>query len=137
MARRSPARVRRSPAATRRISLESVFADNAHAIAALRAARAAALDARMALRLLGNEDEAQQVQRRAKQLSNRIDVMIGKMMTDWIAETSSLTSTLVAKQADLDAAVAALRKNQKVAQQVVSILGILDDAIAIAAKLIP
>src|SRR5262245_57467849 len=110
------------------------FNTNNAAITALREQRRTAQDTEIELRRQGKDAEAEQVWARAQVLTAKIDVLIGRLMEDWGAETAALTADLVAAQATIDAAIEKIKKNMEVAKQVTAILGGLDEAIAIAAK---
>jgi hypothetical protein len=90
--------------------------------------------AEVSLRLQGKPDEADKIKPGNKRLSGEIDVLIGQMMDEWLGDAERTMKDLTAANAKLEAAVAEIKKQIDIAQNVVKVLGLLDEAVAIAKK---
>jgi len=90
--------------------------------------------AEVSLRLQGKPDEADKIKPGNTRLSTEIDILIGQMMDEWLGDADRAIKGLVKVNTKLEAAVAAIKKQIDIAQNVVKIIGLLDDAVAIAKK---
>ena len=88
------------------------------------------------LRLQGKPDEAEKVWQENARLSAEIDILIGQMMDEWLGNAERAIKGLAKINTTLEAAVAEIKKQINVAQNVVKIIGLLDDAVAIAKKVV-
>lgn len=88
----------------------------------------------VSLRLQGKPDEADKIKSGNTRLSGEIDILIGQMMDKWLGDADRTMKDLTAVNAKLDAAVAEIKKQINIAQNVVKVLGLLDEAVAIAKK---
>ena len=88
------------------------------------------------LRLQGKPDEAEKVWQENARLSAEIDILIGQMMDEWLGNAERAIKGLAKINTKLEAAVAEIKKQMNVAQNVVKIIGLLDDAVAIAKKVV-
>jgi hypothetical protein len=88
------------------------------------------------LRLQGKPDEAEKVWQENSRLSAEIDILIGQMIDEWLGNAERTIKKLTAANAKLETAVAEIKKEINVAQNVVKIIGLLDDAVAIAKKVV-
>lgn len=88
------------------------------------------------LRLQAKTDEAEKIWQSNSRLSAEIDILIGQMMDEWIGNAERAIKGLAKISAKLEAAVAEIKKQIHVAQNVVKIIGLLDDAVAIAKKVV-
>jgi hypothetical protein len=86
------------------------------------------------LRLQGKPDEADKVWQENTRLSAEIDILIGQVMDEWLGNAERAIKGLAKINTKLEAAVAEIKKQIHVAQNVVKIIGLLDDAVAIAKK---
>jgi predicted transcriptional regulator len=86
------------------------------------------------LRLQEKPDEAEKVWQENSRLSAEIDILIGQMMDEWLGDAERAIKGLAKINTKLEAAVAEIKKQINVAQNVVKIIGLLDDAVAIAKK---
>jgi hypothetical protein len=86
------------------------------------------------LRLQGKPDEADKVWQENTRLSAEIDILIGQVMDEWLGNAERAMKGLAKINTKLEAAVAEIKKQIHVAQNVVKIIGLLDDAVAIAKK---
>ena len=90
--------------------------------------------AEVSLRLQGKPDEADKIKPGNKRLSGEIDILVGQMMDEWLGDADRTVKDLTAVNAKLEAAVAKIKKQINIAKNVVKVLGLLDDAVAIAKK---
>lgn len=90
--------------------------------------------AEVSLRLQGKPDEADKIKPGNTRLSGEIDTLIGQMMDEWLGDADRTVKELTAANAKLEVAVAEIKKQINIAQNVVKALGLLDDAVAIAKK---
>ena len=88
------------------------------------------------LRLQGKPDEADKVWRENIRLSAEIDILNGQMMDEWLGNAERAIKGLAKVNTKLEVAVAEIKKQINVAQNVVKIIGLLDDAVAIAKKVV-
>ncbi len=88
------------------------------------------------LRFQGKTDEAEKVWQENARLSAEIDILIGQMMDEWLSNAERAIKGLEKINTKLEAAVAEIKKQINVAQNVVKIIGLLDDAVAIAKKVV-
>ena len=86
------------------------------------------------LRLQGKPDEAEKVWQSNNRLSAEIDILIGQMMDEWLGNAERAIKGLAKINDKLETAVAEIKKQINVTQNVVKIIGLLDDAVAIAKK---
>lgn len=100
----------------------------------LMAARRQGQLAELSLRLQDKTDEAEKIWESTARLSTEIDIMLGKIMEDWLGRADPLLKGLNAATAKLESAVGAIKKDVKTAQNVVKVVGLLDDAVTIAKK---
>lgn len=92
--------------------------------------------AELSLRAQNHASEADEIWRSVTRLSAEIDILIGKMMDDWDSKIDSVTKRLVKANGKLQLAVDEIKRDIKIAQNVVKVIGLLDDAIGIAQKLV-
>jgi len=92
--------------------------------------------AEVSLRLQGKPDEADKIKPGNTRLSGEIDILIGQMMDEWLGDADRTMKDLTAVNAKLEAAVAEIKKQINIAQNVVKIIGLLDDTVAIAKKVV-
>jgi hypothetical protein len=88
----------------------------------------------VSLRLQGKPDEADKIKPGNTRLSGEIDILIGQMMDEWLGDAERAIKGLAKVNAKLEAAVAEIKKQINTAQNVVKVLGLLDEAVAIAKK---
>jgi len=86
------------------------------------------------LRLQGKPDEAEKVWQNNSRLAAEIDILIGQLMDEWLGNAERAIKGLAKISAKLETAVAEIKKQINVAKNVVKIIGLLDDAVAIAKK---
>ncbi len=108
--------------------------DKEKVLESLMAARRQGQLAELTLRFQGRPAEAENIREGNARLSTEIDILIGRMMEDWLGAADRATKDLATANARLEAAVADIKKQIEVAQNVVEVLGLLDDALAIAKK---
>ena len=90
--------------------------------------------AEVSLRLQGKPDEADKIKPGNTRLSGEIDTLIGQMMDEWLGNAGPTMKDLTAVNGKLAAAVADIKKQINVTQNVVKALGLLDEAVAVAKK---
>ncbi len=88
------------------------------------------------LRLQEKPDEAEKVSQKNASLSAEIDKLIGQMMDEWLSDAERTIKGLTKINSKLEVAVAEIKKKINVAENVVKIIGLLDDAVAIAKKVV-
>lgn len=102
----------------------------------LRSVRNGAQEAELRLRLAGKNAEADQVWERVQRLSHEIDILIGRAMDNWTADTTATLGPVGQAAAAVATAVAQIKAKQKVLQQVVAVTTALDKVLKIAVKLL-
>lgn len=88
------------------------------------------------LRFQGKTDEAEKVWQENRRLSAEIDILIGQMMDEWLGNAERAIKGLAEANTKLEATVAEIKKQINVAENVVKIIELLDDAVAIAKKVV-
>jgi ABC-type transporter Mla subunit MlaD len=104
------------------------------ALESLMATRRQGQLAELSLRLQDKTDGAEKVWESTARLSTEIDIMLGKIMEEWLGRADQIIKGLNAANAKLETAVSGIKGNIKTAQNVVKVVGLLDDAVAIAKK---
>jgi hypothetical protein len=90
--------------------------------------------AELSLRFQDKTDEAEKIWESTTRLSTEIDIMLGKIMEEWLGRADPVLKGLNAAIAKLETSVSGIKKDIKTAQNVVKVVGLLDDAVAIAKK---
>jgi hypothetical protein len=103
-------------------------------LAALIDTRSAAQTAEIRLRFQERTTEAEQVKNACDELSDEIDTLTGQLMDDWVGNANKAIADLGKKSAVVDNAIGDIKKKLKIAQNVVKLIGAIDDAVAIAKK---
>jgi hypothetical protein len=88
------------------------------------------------LRFQGKTDEAEKVWQENSRLYTEIDILIGQMMDEWLGNAENAIKGLAKINTKLEGAVAEIKKQINVAENVVKVIGLLDDALAIAKKVV-
>lgn len=88
------------------------------------------------LRFQGKTDEAEKVWKESTRLSTEIDILIGQIMDEWLGNAEASIKGLVRINTDLESAAAEIKKQINIAENVVRVIGLLDDALAIAKKVV-
>ena len=108
--------------------------DKEKVLESLMAARRQGQLAELSLRFQGKSDEAEKIWEGTTRLSTEIDILIGRMMEDWLGAAHRAIRDLTVANDKIDAAVADIKRQIQIAQNVVKVIGFLDDAVAIAKK---
>ena len=93
-------------------------------------------DAQFALAIAGKQTEADQLTPKLSELQKEIDQLRGKMLDDWTAQVPQLNDQLTQISNDVQQAVTDIKSDIQAAQQVVSLIGKLDQAIKVIKPLI-
>jgi hypothetical protein len=110
--------------------------DKEKVLESLMAARRQGQLAELSLRFQNKPDDANKIWEGNARLSTEIDILIGRMMDEWTGRADTAIKGLTAANTKLEAAVADIKKQIKIAQNVVKVVGFLDDAVAIAKKVL-
>lgn len=88
------------------------------------------------LRFKGKGDQADDVAASAAELSNQIDALLGQIIDEWLAQSTEIVADLKKANETLQRSVTAIKKGVQTAQNIVKAIGIIDDAAALAGKVI-
>jgi hypothetical protein len=110
--------------------------DKEQVVEGLIAARRQAQLAELSLRSQGQNQQADNVRAATAALSTKIDALIAAMMRDWLGQVAQVIGDLKARTSDLEKAVDQIKKQVEIAQTVVKVIGFVDQAVAIAAKVL-
>ncbi|NOZ93790.1 MAG: hypothetical protein GXP47_03485 [Acidobacteria bacterium] len=88
------------------------------------------------LRFQGREEDAARVKDRADQLAKKIDRLLSRLMTDWCASAEEGIASLRKANHDLQRAIRQIKNGVAVTTRVVKVLGVLDEVIGWAGKLV-
>jgi hypothetical protein len=105
-----------------------------HVLESLMAARRQGQLAELSLRFQDKPEEANRIREGTTRLSTEIDILIGRMMDEWTGRADTAIKRLTAANGKLETAVGDIKNRIKIAQNVVKVIGFLDDAVAIAKK---
>lgn len=85
----------------------------------------------------GRHDDARKVKGKSTEISGKIDSLIANIMQEWIDDTSSgLVEKLKKKNRNIQDAIRDIKKDIKIAKNVVKTLGYMDEAIEFATNLL-
>lgn len=87
------------------------------------------------LRLQNEKAQADKVWECTTRLSAEIDILIGRMMDEWLEMASTATQQLVDATSNIATVIADIKKKKQIASDVVKVLGYLDEAVDVAKKL--
>jgi hypothetical protein len=90
--------------------------------------------AEIGLRVQGNTAEADKVRAANAPLSRQIDTLIAGMMDAWLGQANEAIQGVAACTANLQTAVENIKRQVGIAQTVVTAIGYIDQAVAIAKK---
>jgi hypothetical protein len=110
--------------------------DKEKVLESLMAARRQGQLAELHLRFQNKPDEADKIWEGNARLSTEIDILIGRMMEEWTGRADTSIKRLTAANTKLEAAVADIKKQLEIAQNVVKVVGFLDEAVTIAKKVL-
>jgi hypothetical protein len=88
------------------------------------------------LRFRAERNEADRVWEAHRRLDMEIDILIGRAMDDWGDDLEAALTELKAQTALVDEAIASLQKLKRITAKVGQFVGYIDQAIAIAKKLL-
>ena len=92
---------------------------------------------RLQLRLDGKDDEAQQIQERRTKLRAEIDRIRGKAAEDWAAKADALAADVKAHNETVQGYINDIKNNIETAQNVVKLVGAVDDLVSRVRSVIP
>jgi hypothetical protein len=116
----------------RKMAFEST--DKEKVLESMMAAHRQGQLAEVSLRLQGKPDQAEKLRPGNTRLSTEVDILIGQMMDEWLGNAGPTMKDPTAVNGKLAAAVADIKKQINIAQNVVKALGLLDEAVAVAKK---
>lgn len=109
--------------------------DKEKVLESLMAARRQGQLAELSLRFQNKADDANRIREGTTRLSAEIDILLGRMMEEWAGRADTAIKGLTAANSKLETTVVDIKKQIKIAQNVVKVIGFLDDAVAIAKKI--
>ena len=92
--------------------------------------------AEIRLRFQRKDEDADKIAKQNKKLSKQIDMLIAQSMRQWNGSASAIISDMKQSNTKLQKSVNSIKKKMKVAENVVKIIGYIDDGIERATKLI-
>lgn len=92
--------------------------------------------AELNLRFQGESEEADSVWGATARLSTEIDILIGRMMQDWLGSAKSVKKSIESLNSKIETAASDIKKQTRIAQNVVKVVGLLDDGVDLAKKAI-
>jgi len=109
--------------------------DKEAVLEALINTRRHAQHAEISLRFQSRTAEADQIAAWNAKLSEEIDVLVDRMMDDWLGSAGGIVPRLTLANIQLEGAAAEIKRRVAVTQQVVDVIGILDGVLAAAVML--
>lgn len=88
------------------------------------------------LRLQNKTIEADKVWEYTSRLSIEIDILIGRMMDEWLSAADLVTAALMDANTKITSVVTDIKEQIKIASNVIAVLRYLDDAVVIAKKVV-
>ena len=89
----------------------------------------------MELRFSGKHAEADQARQRARDLQTQIDRLLGAVIDEWTEAASVNASEIDQANADVETTIAAVRQRTETAQDITRAIGLIDDVVAMAARI--
>ena len=108
--------------------------DKEKVLSSLMAAHRQGQITEVSLRLQGKPDEAEKIWQGNTRLSTEIDILIGRVMDEWLGDADHAIKGLTDVNTKVEAAAAEIKKQVNIAQNVIKVIGLLDDAVTIAKK---
>ena len=87
------------------------------------------------LRFKGQDEEAEKVTQKAKELSEQIDHLLGQVMDEWLGQAESIRQEIQKANASLQASIRQIGNEVNILQNVVRAIGFIDDVIQIASRI--
>jgi len=94
--------------------------------------KASALE--ITLRFKGEKEEANQVKESNSKLQSQIDKLLGMIIDDWSTQGAQITDEIKGLNTKLQRKIASIRNNVNRAQNIVKAVGLIDNAVALAAN---
>ena len=82
-------------------------------------------------------EEAEKLEKRMKRLKLEIDSLLRELYKDWIGSANELKDKIDKSNMEIDKHIQEIKRDIEIAQNVVKVLGFLDNAIKIAGGLVP
>jgi hypothetical protein len=92
--------------------------------------------AKIRLIFLGHVEDAEKVSKSYEKLSEKIDLLIAKVMSEWLIDKQALLTSLNETNKKIDDSIDHIRKNVKTAEKVVKLLKQADKVIEIATDIL-
>jgi hypothetical protein len=92
-------------------------------------------DAYWALRIAGEEAEAEKVRKKTNQLRREMDKLLAAAVDDWTGRADLIIEDTRKRNGKLQDAIRDIENKVKIGERVVKVLGYLDDALEVAANL--
>lgn len=89
----------------------------------------------ISLRFESRSNEAEQVARKAKELSDQIDRLLGQVMGTWLDQAATILQKIEQANASLESSIQEIQDEVEVAENVVKAIGYIDDAVVVASKI--
>ena len=109
--------------------------DKKKIIGHLQRTKQKANDLELSLLFEGKTDEANEVAEKAKDLSKQIDVLLGQAMAEWQGQGQAVIQEITKANTALQTSIRNIDKGIGRAQNLVKAFGLIDDAVALSAKI--
>lgn len=97
--------------------------------------RSGKLEAR--LLVTGEIDKADIVAEKSDALNQQIKTLIGQVMDEWLGQSTVVIKDIKITSANLQRSITKIKKNVNTAKNIVKAIGLIDDTITIAKKILP
>jgi len=87
------------------------------------------------LRLMKRPQDAAKVDRAVRRLTREIDRLLGRAMEEWLGSASAVSASIKSVNRKLQGRITAIKRKIDVVENVVEAVGLVDDAVRIAAAL--
>lgn len=104
-------------------------------IQCLLATKTKAYQAEVILLLKKKPVLADEVKTHGKELSRKIDLLIKESISDWLGEAEDIISSVKMTNEKIQRSIRGIQKDVKVAENVVKIVGFIDDIVKIVATI--
>lgn len=88
------------------------------------------------LRFQGREGDVAAAERRARRLSRHLDALLGAAVDDWLGSAAGVEAEIRRVNRRLGRTLGELRRRREVADHLTKALGLIDEAVRIAARLL-
>src|SRR5262245_9007167 len=81
----------------------------------------------ISLRFKGQNDQAEEVAQKSRELTDQIDLLLGQVMVAWLGQAGTILQEVQKANASLQASIRQIQNEVNIAQNLVKAIGFIDD----------